>query len=55
MINEAVGEWRTLLTREGELLVADLGTPWKACYHSGRAVHEAICRIDWIVGDAEDR
>lgn len=55
MINETVGEWRTLLTREGEPLVADLGTPWKACYHSGRAVHEAIRRIDWIVGDAEDR
>ena len=49
MIHNTLGEWRTLLSREGEPLVSDLGTPWKACYHSGRAVYEAIRRIDRIL------
>ena len=54
MINSALGEWRTLLSREGETRVADLGTPWKACYHSGRAVYESIRCIDQILMGGAD-
>lgn len=49
MINHDLGEWRTLLTPAGEPLVASIGNPWKACYHSGRAVHEAIRRIVMVL------
>jgi mannobiose 2-epimerase len=49
MINDALGEWRTLLSQDGAPRVSALGTPWKACYHSGRAVYESIQRIDRIL------
>ncbi|MGC9347072.1 MAG: AGE family epimerase/isomerase [Anaerolineae bacterium] len=49
MIDHELGEWRTLLTERGEPLVPAIGNPWKACYHSGRAVYEAIRRIDMIL------
>ncbi|MBL8093805.1 MAG: AGE family epimerase/isomerase [Anaerolineales bacterium] len=45
MINPVVGEWRQLLTRTGEVIVGDIGNPWKAIYHSGRAVLESIQRL----------
>jgi mannobiose 2-epimerase len=49
MINHELGEWRTLLTESGEPLVPSIGSPWKACYHSGRAVYEAMLRIDMLL------
>ncbi len=49
MINHRLGEWMTLLSETGDPLVAAIGNPWKACYHSGRATHEAILRIDMIL------
>lgn len=45
MINHEVGEWRQLLNRNGEVLVGDIGNPWKAFYHSGRSVLESILRL----------
>jgi len=49
MINHAHGEWLTLVSRTGDPLWANLGNPWKACYHSGRALHEALKRLDRMV------
>jgi mannose/cellobiose epimerase-like protein (N-acyl-D-glucosamine 2-epimerase family) len=51
MINHHLGEWMTLLSESGEPLVAAIGNPWKACYHSGRAVYESIRRIDMLLGN----
>ncbi len=45
MINPVVGEWRQLVTRTGDVIVGDIGNPWKAIYHSGRAVLESIQRL----------
>ena len=50
-INHDLGEWRQLLTETGQPLVGDIGNPWKACYHTGRAVYETIKRIDAILAD----
>ncbi|MBN1248931.1 MAG: AGE family epimerase/isomerase [Anaerolineae bacterium] len=52
MINHELGEWMTLVSETGEPLVAAIGSPWKACYHSGRAVYEALRRIDAVTGAA---
>ncbi len=53
-INHELGEWRTLLTQDGGLIDANLGNPWKACYHSGRAMDECIKRLAIILdGDGE--
>ena len=45
LINHDIGEWRQLLNREGKVIVGDIGNPWKAIYHSGRAVMESILRL----------
>jgi len=45
MIIPGVGEWRTLLDREGRPLDANIGNPWKASYHTGRAMHECSQRL----------
>jgi len=45
MINDKLGEWRQLLSRDGRILVGDLGNPWKAVYHTGRAIMECIGRL----------
>ena len=55
LIHSDLGEWMTLVSEIGEVLVPGIGTPWKACYHSGRAVYEAIRRIDMILGRARGR
>lgn len=49
MINHAVGEWRTILTREGAPIYADLGHEWKAAYHTARAMGECLRLLDRIV------
>lgn len=49
MINHTLGEWMTLVSESGEPIVAAIGNPWKACYHSGRAVWESIRRLDMLL------
>jgi len=51
MINHELGEWLTLVSETGEPLVAQIGNPWKACYHSGRAIYEAIRRLDMLLAE----
>lgn len=45
-INPATGEWRQLLRRDGSPLVTDMGNPWKAIYHTGRAMLECKRRLE---------
>jgi mannobiose 2-epimerase len=49
MINPEIGEFRTLLTREGQPLDAKIGNPWKVAYHSGRALLECANRLRTLV------
>lgn len=41
-----VGEFRQLVSAEGDVLVGDIGNPWKALYHSGRALQECLHRLE---------
>jgi mannobiose 2-epimerase len=45
MIIKGVGEWRTLLDREGKAIDANIGNPWKVSYHTGRAMLECRERL----------
>ena len=45
-INPATGEWRQLLRRDGTPIAADMGNPWKAIYHTGRAMLECKRRLE---------
>lgn len=45
-INPNVGEWRQLLDRSGNVLTGSIGNPWKAIYHSGRAMVECKQRLE---------
>jgi mannose/cellobiose epimerase-like protein (N-acyl-D-glucosamine 2-epimerase family) len=49
MIIQNVGEWRTLLTREGAPIDANIGNPWKVSYHTGRAMLECYTRLKKLV------
>jgi len=49
LINQSLGEWRTLVSETGDILVPEIGNPWKACYHTGRAMHETLIRLDRIL------
>ena len=44
-INHQVGEWRQLLGRQGNVICGDIGNPWKAIYHTGRAMLECTQRL----------
>jgi mannobiose 2-epimerase len=55
MINHGLGEWMTLVSESGEPLIPAVGNPWKACYHSGRAVYESIRRIDMLMSNTRVR
>jgi mannobiose 2-epimerase len=46
MIIPGVGEWRTLLDRDGRPLDANIGNPWKVSYHTGRAMLESAQRLE---------
>jgi len=46
MIIPGVGEWRTLLDRQGNPIDSKIGNPWKVAYHSGRALLESVIRLD---------
>ncbi len=45
MIVKGVGEWRTLLDRQGKPIDANIGNPWKVSYHTGRAMVESRERM----------
>ncbi len=49
IINHAVGEWRSIVSEDGQLVQSALGHPWKACYHTGRAMGECLRRLDRIL------
>lgn len=48
-MNYDVGESRQLLDREGHVIVGNMGNPWKAIYHTGRALAETIKRLDLLL------
>ena len=50
MICHSVGEWHQLLTEKGEVLVPQMGNPWKAMYHTGRAMLECLLRLEKLAG-----
>ena len=50
MIIPGVGEWRTLLTREGAPIDGNIGNPWKVAYHTGRAMLECTERLERLAG-----
>lgn len=45
-INHEVGEWRQLLTRDGRVLLGDIGNWRKAIYHTGRSMLECKQRLE---------
>lgn len=49
MINHKVGEWYTLLDREGQSIDGKIGNPWKVAYHSGRATLECTTRLQRLL------
>jgi len=52
MIIQGVGEWRTLLDRQGKPLDANIGNDWKVSYHSGRSMCECRLRLRRLLGRA---
>jgi len=50
VINHAIGEWRPLLTREGEAIWTHMSHAWKINYHSVRAMVKSIRRMDAFRG-----
>ena len=48
-INFQVGEWRQLLDVRGNQIIGDIGNPWKAIYHTGRAMLECKIRLERII------
>lgn len=50
-MNYQVGESRQLLDRTGKPLVSNIGNPWKAIYHTGRAVAECIIRLNTLIAE----
>jgi len=46
LYNNVQGEFRQLTDRAGNVLAGDLGNPWKAFYHSGRALLESMARLE---------
>lgn len=48
-MNYEVGESRQLLDKFGNVLVGNIGNPWKGIYHTGRAFAECINRLDGLV------
>ncbi len=47
-LNLDVGESRQLLDRKGNVIVGNLGNPWKGIYHTGRALGECLHRLEII-------
>jgi mannobiose 2-epimerase len=55
MIIADVGEWRTLLARDGSPLDSNIGNPWKVSYHSGRAMLECAERLARLTAVSDAR
>jgi mannose/cellobiose epimerase-like protein (N-acyl-D-glucosamine 2-epimerase family) len=53
MIIHEVGEWRTLLARDGSPLDSNIGNPWKVNYHTGRAMIECTRRLERLLANQE--
>lgn len=49
MVIPGLGEWHTLLDREGNILDANIGNPWKVSYHTGRSAMECAARLGQII------
>lgn len=49
MINHEVGEWRQLLSQDGQVIIGDVGNPWKAIYHTGRSMLECKERLERLL------
>lgn len=49
MINHEVGEWKQLLKYDGTPIEIQIGNPWKAMYHTGRAMLETLLRLEKIL------
>lgn len=49
-IDQRLGEWKQLLTRDGRPLISNMGNPWKAIYHTGRSMLECIRRLEKLFG-----
>lgn len=49
-INWQIGEWRSLLDGQGNVLLGDLGSQRKVIYHTGRAALEVMGRLARVVG-----
>ncbi|MCK9287458.1 MAG: AGE family epimerase/isomerase [Sphaerochaetaceae bacterium] len=50
-MNYSVGESRQLLERTGKPLISNIGNPWKAIYHTGRAFAECITRLNALIDE----
>jgi cellobiose epimerase len=53
LINHEQGEWMTLVSENGVPIESDLGNTWKACYHTGRAMHETLTRLNILLGQGD--
>jgi len=49
MIAHDVGEWRTLLDRNGDPIDPKIGKPWKVAYHSGHSMLECATRLRYFL------
>ena len=54
MIIPGVGEWRTLLDRDGQPLDPNIGNEWKVSYHTGRATLECTQRLERLCSRQSD-
>ena len=50
MIAHEVGEWKPLLTRQGDPIWTHMSHSWKVNYHSVRAMVQSIVRLDKLLG-----
>ncbi|MCK5443205.1 MAG: AGE family epimerase/isomerase, partial [Maribacter sp.] len=50
MVSHEVGEWKPLLTRQGEPIWEHMSHSWKINYHSIRAVVQSIERMNTLIG-----
>jgi len=49
-----IGEWYTLVSADGKTVIdADIGNPWKAAYHTGRALTESVDRLQSMLEFAQ--
>ena len=49
MIAHEVGEWKPLLTRQGDPIWTHMSHSWKVNYHSVRAMVQSIARLDKLI------